>query len=75
MGQPPPPSLGDDKEFLDWLPFNLKLPLVLATGASLYGIFAVPSHVMPDNTEKLIGVLSRTLNNGEKGCTQVDKTL
>ena len=53
--------------------FNPKLPLVLATDASPYGISAVLSHTMPDHSEKAIAFVSRTLSNDEKRYSQVDK--
>ena len=41
--------------------FNHKLPLVLATDTSLYGISAILSRTMPDNSGKSITFVSRIL--------------
>lgn len=42
--------------------FNSKLPLVLATDASPYGVGAMFSHIFPDGSEKVIKYASQTLS-------------
>lgn len=59
------------KEFLH-IP-TPKLPLVLVTNASTYGLLAVLLHVMPNNAEELFGFVSITLTNAGKIYNPVDK--
>ena len=53
--------------------FDINKPIVLAVDASPYGLGAVLSHVLPDNSERPIAFASRTLNKTEKGYSQIDK--
>lgn len=53
--------------------FDPNLEIVLACDASAYGIGAVLSHCMPDDTEKPIGFVSRTLTDAEKKYSQLEK--
>lgn len=53
--------------------FNPKLPLVLATDASPYGVGAVLSHIYPDGTEWVIQYASQTLSETQKKYAQIDK--
>lgn len=46
--------------------FNPKLPVVVATDASPYGVGAVLSHKYPDGTERVIQYASATLNDTQK---------
>ena len=46
--------------------FDVKLPLILACGASPYGLGAVLSHCFPNGKEKPVGFASRTLTEAEK---------
>ncbi|XP_029158172.1 uncharacterized protein K02A2.6-like [Nylanderia fulva] len=55
------------------VPFNPKLPLILAVDASPYGIGAVLSHMYPDGTERVIQYASNTLNETQKKYAQIDK--
>lgn len=53
--------------------FNPKLPLVLATDASPYGVGAVLSHRFPDGGEKAIMYASQTLTRTQQSYSQLDK--
>lgn len=53
--------------------FNPKLPVVLATDASPYGVGAVLSHRYSDGSERVIQYASCTLNETQKKYTQLDK--
>jgi len=53
--------------------FNPKLPMVVATDASPYGVGAVLSHKYPDGLERVIQYASRTLSETQKKYTQIDK--
>ncbi|XP_039503042.1 uncharacterized protein K02A2.6-like [Pimephales promelas] len=53
--------------------FNPKLPLQLACDASLYGVGAVISHIMPSGEERPIAFASRTLNKAESKYAQIER--
>ena len=53
--------------------YNPALPVKLACDASPYGLGAVMSHVMPNNTERPIAYASRTLSSAERNYSQIDK--
>ncbi|XP_062704544.1 uncharacterized protein K02A2.6-like [Aedes albopictus] len=53
--------------------YDPKLPLVLATDASSYGVGAVLSHLYPDGTERPIHCASQTLNKSQQNYIQADK--
>lgn len=53
--------------------YDAKLPLVLATDASPYGVGAVLSHIYPDGSERPIQYASQTLNATQQKYSQVDK--
>jgi len=53
--------------------FNPKLPLVLATDASSYGVGAVLSHRYPDGSERVIQFASQTFSNVQLKYSQIDK--
>lgn len=55
------------------VPFNPKLPLILAVDASPYGIGAVLSHQYPDGTERVIQYASNSLTETQKKYAQIDK--
>lgn len=55
------------------VPFNPKLPLVLAVDASPYGVGAVLSHTYPDGTERTIQYASNSLTETQKKYAQIDK--
>lgn len=54
-------------------PFQVHLPITLATDASPTGYGAVLSHIMPDKSERPIAFASRSLTKAEKGYSQLDK--
>ncbi|XP_018395382.1 PREDICTED: uncharacterized protein K02A2.6-like [Cyphomyrmex costatus] len=53
--------------------FNSKLPLILATDASSYGVGAVLSHRYPDGSERVIQFASQTLSPTQQKYSQIDK--
>ncbi|KMQ86353.1 hypothetical protein RF55_14672 [Lasius niger] len=53
--------------------FDPKLPIVLATDASPYGVGAVLSHAYPDGTERVIQYASQTLSETQRKYAQIDK--
>ena len=53
--------------------FDPTKELLLACDVSGYGIGAVLAHRMPDNSEKPIGYVSRTLSTAEKNYSQMEK--
>lgn len=53
--------------------FDAKLPIILATDASPYGVGAVISHIFPDGTERPIQFASQTLSSTQKKYPQIDK--
>lgn len=53
--------------------FDPKLPLVLATDASSYGVGAVLSQIQPDGTERVLQYASQTLTDTQKKYSQIDK--
>ena len=53
--------------------YNPSLPLVLATNASVYGVWEVISHYLPDGTERPIAFASLTLTSSERNYTQREK--
>lgn len=55
------------------VPFNSKLPLILATDASPYGVSAVLSHIYPDGTERIIQCASNSLTDTQKKYAQINK--
>lgn len=53
--------------------FDPKLPLILATDASSYGLGCVLSHLFPDGTERPIAFSSRVLSKSESNFSQIEK--
>ena len=53
--------------------YNPQLQLELAVDASQYGLGAVILHVTPEEKHRPIAFASRSLNNHEKGYSQIDK--
>ncbi|XP_041761534.1 uncharacterized protein LOC121588066 isoform X2 [Anopheles merus] len=53
--------------------YDTKLPLILATDASPYGVGAVLSHVYADGSENPIQYASQTLTKTQQIYTQIDK--
>ena len=53
--------------------YNARLPLVLSCDASAYGIGAVLSHRMSDDSDRPIAFASRTLAPAEKRYAQLDR--
>lgn len=54
-------------------PFDVNLPLTLATDASPTGLGAVISHIMKDGSERPIAFASRSLTKSEANYSQIDK--
>ena len=53
--------------------YDPTLPITLAADASAYGVGAVISHVLSDNTEHPIAFASRTLTTSEQNYAQLEK--
>lgn len=53
--------------------FDPKVPLILATDASSYGVGAILSHRYPDGSEKVIQFASQSFSNAQKKYSQIDK--
>ena len=53
--------------------YDSALPVQLACDASLTGIGAVLSHVMPDGSERPVAFVSRSLTKTERKYAQIDK--
>lgn len=54
-------------------PFQVELPVILATDASPTGYGAVLSHIMPDGKERPVAFASKSLSKTEKRYSQLDK--
>ena len=55
--------------------YDPTLPVRMAVDASLYGIGAVLSHVIPNGAEQPIAFASRTLSTSESNYAQLRKRL
>lgn len=55
------------------VPYDPKLPLLLATDASPVGLGAVLSHIMPDGSERPISYASKALSETERRYPQIDR--
>ena len=53
--------------------YDPKLPIILATDASSYGVGAVISHKYPNGEERPIQFASQSLNNTQQKYSQIDK--
>ncbi|XP_054287559.1 uncharacterized protein K02A2.6-like [Macrosteles quadrilineatus] len=55
------------------IPFNPKLDLVVTADASPYGVGALISHRLPDNSERPVAFASRTLSPQEQRYPQIER--
>ena len=53
--------------------YNPRLSIVVSSDASPYGIGSVPSHHLPDGSERPVAFVSRTLSSAEKKYAQLEK--